>query len=80
MKDVFHRAVNWIDHNRYTVISLVLFAAMMALVSGVIGCASRTPGVLSADPVPRAEFDRQVLLAEKDFTGQIGRASCRERV
>lgn len=70
MKDVFHRAVNWIDHNRYTVISLVLFAAMMALVSGVIGCASRTPGVLSADPVPRAEFDRQVLLAEKDFTGR----------
>ena len=71
--DVFHAATNWIDHNRYTVLSILLFILMMGAVVAMTGCESTTAGLVApadgARPakVDRSEFQRQALITEKDF-------------
>lgn len=74
--DVMHKVMNWIDHNRYTVLSIVLFILTMGAVVAMTGCESTTAGlVMKTDGAPpvkvnRSEFQRQALLTEKDFTVQ----------
>ena len=76
-KDVLHPITNWIDHNRYTVASILMFMVTLGIVVSLTGCESTT-GALAATTedaaalkVTRSEFENQVLLSEKDFA--IGR-------
>jgi hypothetical protein len=72
--DLLHKLTNWIDHNRYTVLSLILFALMFGGVMAMTGCESTTAGLVSANDnsppakVTRSEFQRQALITEKDFS------------
>jgi len=74
--DILHKLMNWIDHNRYTVLSIVLFILTMGAVVAMTGCESTTIGLVAAsegappEKVTRSEFQRQALLTEKDFTVQ----------
>lgn len=70
--DFLHKVTNWIDHNRYTVLSLVFFVLAMSAVVAMTGCESTTAGLVTADgaspvEVTRSEFQRQTLVTEKDF-------------
>jgi len=70
--DVVHNVLKWLDHNRYTVTSVLLFILAMGIVVGMTGCQSATMGLaVSADgstgPVSRSEFERQALVGEKDL-------------
>jgi len=72
--DFLHKLTNWIDHNRYTVLSIILFALTMGAVLGMTGCESTTAGLAMANDgappenVTRSEFQRQALITETDFT------------
>lgn len=73
MNDFFHKVTNWVDHNRYTVLSIVFFVFAMSGVIAMTGCESTTAGLVTKDGAPpvevnRSEFQRQALLTEKDFT------------
>lgn len=70
--DMLHKGFNWMDHNRYTVLSVAIFIAIMAAVMSLSGCESMTPGLSlgaggTAVKVSRAEFERQALAGEKDL-------------
>ena len=70
--DAVHTVLNWLDHNRYTVMSMLVFILTMGVVVGLTGCESTTSGlVTTADggnfTVSRSEFQRQALVGEKDF-------------
>ena len=70
--DVMHKLTNWIDHNRYTVLSVLIFILMMTVVVSLAGCESVTLGLTAAADgtaakVTRSEFERQVLAGEKDL-------------
>jgi hypothetical protein len=70
--DILHKVFNWMDHNRYTVASIVIFIVMMGMVVSLSGCESLTPGLAvgadgTAVKVDRPEFERQALVGEKDF-------------
>ena len=71
-KDVLHAVFNWIDHNRYTVASVLVFILTMGIVVSLSGCQSQTMGLAvgadgSAEKVSRSEFERQALVGEKDL-------------
>jgi len=71
--DVLHKLTNWIDHNRYTVLSLIFFVIAMGSVIAITGCESTTAGLVTTneaipDKVSRSEFQRQALITEKDFS------------
>ena len=70
--DVLHSVLTWMDHNRYTLASVVVFILTMGIVVGMTGCESVTTGLsVAADgstpKVSRGEFQRQALVGEKDF-------------
>lgn len=70
--DVLHSVFNWLDHNRYTVASVLVFILTMGIVVGLTGCESATTGLAvaadgTASKVSRGEFQRQSLVGEKDF-------------
>jgi hypothetical protein len=74
-KDVVHTVLNFIDHNRYAVASVVVFILAMGLVLQVTGCKAMTAGLVTtadgaAPQVSRTEFQRQALIGEKDFAVQ----------
>jgi hypothetical protein len=73
-KDTLHSITNWIDHNRYTVVSVLVFMVTLGVVVSLTGCESTT-GALAATTedaaavqVTRSEFEHQTLVGEKDFT------------
>ncbi|HPC65345.1 MAG TPA: hypothetical protein P5175_06220 [Anaerohalosphaeraceae bacterium] len=71
--DVLHSVFNWLDHNRYTVASVVIFILTMSIVVSMTGCESATTGLSvaadgTAPKVSRSEFERQALVGEKDFS------------
>ena len=70
--DAVHSVINWIDHNRYTVASVLLFILTLGIVTSLTGCESATTGLVAASDgttvkVSRSEFQRQALVGEKDF-------------
>ncbi len=70
--DTVHSVFNWIDHNRYTVASVLVFILTMGIVFSLTGCQSQTLGLAassdgSTEKVSRSEFQRQALVGEKDF-------------
>lgn len=70
--DVLNTMVKWLDHNRYTVLSLILFTLLLVGMVTMVGCESRTAGLVPDEngqliEIDRPEFHRQVLVAEKDF-------------
>ena len=70
--DIVHKALKWLDHNRYTVASVLVFIVTLGVVIGLTGCQSQTTGLtLAADgtapTVSRREFERQALVGEKDL-------------
>jgi hypothetical protein len=69
-KDLLHKVLEVIDHNRYTVISAALFVALMLGITGVVGCDATTTGITNGAPVTRQVFDRQVIESEKNLTVQ----------
>jgi hypothetical protein len=71
--DVFHTALNWVDHNRYTIASVLVFLLTMGIVVSMTGCESATSGLVAAadgstPKVSRSEFQQQAMVGEKDFT------------
>jgi hypothetical protein len=72
-KDLLHNVFNWMDHNRYTIASALIFILTMGIVVSLAGCESATLGLAaSTDGAPvevsRSEFERQALVGEKDFS------------
>lgn len=70
--DALHNVLKWLDHNRYTVASVVIFILTMGIVIGLTGCEAQTAGLAatadgSVQEVSRTEFERQALVGEKDF-------------
>lgn len=70
--DVVHTVLNFVDHNRYAVASVLVFILAMGLVLNLTGCQATTAGLITtADgqtpKVSIAEFQRQALVGEKDF-------------
>jgi len=70
--DAFHTVLNWVDHNRYTLASILVFILTMSIVFAMTGCESATTGLTaatdgSAPKVSRSEFTQQALVGEKDF-------------
>ena len=71
--DLLHSITNWIDHNRYTVASILVFMVTLGIVVSLTGCESTTPSLAAtiADgntvKVTRSEFQQQAMLGEKDF-------------
>ncbi|MDH4201496.1 MAG: hypothetical protein OEV87_01205 [Phycisphaerae bacterium] len=70
--DVLHSVLNWMDHNRYTIASVLVFILTMGIVVNLSGCESATSGLVAAADgtavkVSRSEFQRQALVGEKDF-------------
>lgn len=70
--DVLSNTLKWLDHNRYTVISALLFAVLFSLLIGIVGCESQTTGLIQNNEgrhlaVNRMEFERQVIDAEKEY-------------
>ena len=70
--DLVHSAFNWIDHNRYTVASVLVFILTVGLVINLTGCESATTSLTvaadgSTPKVSRSEFQRQALVGEKDL-------------
>ena len=82
--DILNRALKWIDHNRNVVLALVVVVGLIAGMAAMIGCASKTGGVIEAAPgQPVAQVTRQELLvqattAEKQLA--IDRATLDARV
>jgi len=68
--DRIHRITNWMDHNRWTLLSLLLAAGAVAVLAG---CRSRTQGLNGAEAVDRAGFEVQVLAGEKQLITQRAR-------
>ncbi|NLW83532.1 MAG: hypothetical protein GXY41_03860 [Phycisphaerae bacterium] len=73
--DVVHTVLNFVDHNRYAVASVLVFILAMGLVLNLTGCQATTAGLITtADgqtpKVSSAEFQRQALIGEKDFAVQ----------
>lgn len=73
--DIVHTALNFVDHNRYTLVSVLVFVLAMGLVVHLTGCQATTAGLVArADgavaQVSRSEFQRQALIGEKDFAVQ----------
>ena len=67
--DVLHSVLNWLDHNRYTLASVLVFILTMGIVVNLSGCESATSGLVAASDgatqkVSRSEFQRQVLVGE----------------
>jgi len=68
-----HRMFQWLDHNRWLVISLVIFAVVLGGAVSVVGCKSTTAGLIEGvDGTPpvqvdRVEFNRQAATVEKDL-------------
>jgi len=58
MTDVLHKALKWIDHNRYLVTAIVLSSV---LIFGVVGCHSAVVGPVSGKLVGRSQYDQEVL-------------------
>ena len=71
--DLLHRTLKWLDHNRWTVISILLFALLVGCALTTVGCQSTTAGLIAAAPgeppakVDRGEFHRQTAQVEKDL-------------
>lgn len=70
--DVLHAVLNWADHNRYTIASVLVFILTMGIVVNLSGCQSATSGLVvaadgTATKVSRSEFERQAMVGEKDF-------------
>ena len=70
--DALHSVFNWMDHNRYTVASVLVFILTLGIVTSLTGCESATTGLIAASDgapvkVSRSEFQRQALVGEKDF-------------
>lgn len=70
--DAVHSIFNWMDHNRYTVASVLVFLLTLGIVTSLTGCQSATTGLTvaadgSTQKVTRSEFQQQALVCEKDF-------------
>ena len=70
--DAVHTVLNWMDHNRYTVISVLVFLLTLGIATSLTGCESATTGLVAASDgspakVSRSEFQRQALVGEKDL-------------
>ncbi len=67
--DWLHSVLKWVDHYRWTVISLVVGLGLFGVVLGLQGCAStvRAPDG-SGDMLNRSEFRMMVASMETDLT------------
>ena len=72
-KDVLHSITNWIDHNRYTVASILMFIVALGIIFSLTGCESTTTALAATTEdatvvkVTRSEFEHQALVGDKDF-------------
>jgi len=70
--DVFHSVLKWIDHNRYTIVSVLVFLLTMGIVVSITGCQSTTAGLTAATggtvtKVNRSEFEQQAMVGETEL-------------
>jgi len=64
--DYLNRALKWIDHNRYLVLSFILSAILIGGLIGALGCNSTTLGFFGKK-VERPVFNRQAAEIEKNL-------------
>lgn len=74
-RDILNTTLKWLDHNRWTVVSMVMFIFMIAAVTGISGCESTTASLKPGPEgklarVTRDEFNLQVNESEKDLAVQ----------
>jgi len=80
MKDWLHSTLSWLDHNRYLALAIVLSAVAVGLAT-FAGCASRTPSVITGEPVTRPVFEREVAdrLADLEKAAAVLEADIKAR-
>ncbi|MFP4354073.1 MAG: hypothetical protein ACLFUJ_03030 [Phycisphaerae bacterium] len=67
--DILHRLTNWLDHNRWTFISILLAAAAVA---ALVGCQPQTAGLLDDRPADPEQFETQVLAGRRQLQDEEG--------
>jgi hypothetical protein len=70
--DVLNSLLKWLDYNRYTVLSILMFAIILGGVVGFVGCQSTTTALTPAAngsfaKVDRSEFNRQAATVDKQL-------------
>lgn len=70
MKDYLHRALQWIDHNRYLFICMLVAFAISVGMFAMVGCQSTTTGVVTPEPVTRVGLEQQAAQVQKALDSQ----------
>ena len=65
--DILHKILQWVDYNRWKVISLVVFCALLIGISSGTGCSSMTMGLIGEKKVDRPTFNQQIAQLDKDL-------------
>jgi hypothetical protein len=70
--DLLNKTLKWLDYNRYTALSLILFVVVLAGVVSFVGCQSTTTALTpqangSFVKVDRSEFNRQAATVDKEL-------------
>ena len=65
--DVWHGLLNWVDHNRWKILGIVL---TVGLIFGMTSCEPSAAG-LKGEKVTPAEFRFEVIQADKDISARI---------
>ncbi len=72
--DLWHSVLKWLDYNRWTFVSIIVFAIMLAAFIGIAGCQSTTAPLFAptdgsaAAKIDRSEFMRQASTADKELS------------
>ena len=75
MKDLLHGLLKWVDHNRYLVAGVVLFALFAGW---LVGCDVKTQSLLSEDQkVTLRELEREVIVVQQTLDDEA--STLRER-
>lgn len=72
MTDYVHKLANWLDHNRYLALAIIVVAGMAVFVTG---CQSTTRSLMvEGTKVARVEYSQEIELVRAQLQGQIARA------
>jgi len=67
MNDLVHTGMNWLDHNRYVALAVLL---LVAVTVWTVGCSSMTRSIIPNEPgrVNATQLEQQVATAKQELT------------
>lgn len=67
--DVLHKVLNWLDHNRYLAVTILLTAALSVW---LVGCQPMTGSVLKpGEKVTAVELEREAVVVQADVEAKL---------